>query len=349
MEPIRKTIIANAAAVLCAGFIVIGGTVAARSHSPNPVLHATLRQYGEDEGFSILKRMLEADASTTIEGDQRTTIYGDNGRQTTSTQHVLRDGSRGLRIIYSSPPKMAGTTFVDDGTTLWKFNPRLNRVDQSGSKLKKRIARYPAIMRDRGQRLLNVSIKGPDTVAGRPCTIIVVDRKRDTGLIRRFWVDNATGVQLAMEVQERSGTLKSKTEFTQIAFNVSVPPGSFSQPATSQTATVDPPTGGSSANSLQSASAQAGFPLLSPGPLPPGYKFQSAQVTVFEKRMKMVHARYLNGLDTLSIFQRLDSGRDSDVTFPERGVATRIVSGHRIVVIGSLGNVELRRILMSMH
>jgi len=349
MEPTRNTIIRNAGAVFCAGFIVIGGTIATSAvpSAVPPVITTSIRQFQDsDNGFSILKRMLEADAEIAVEGEQTTTLYH-NGSPVKSEQHVLRDGSRGLRIVYTAPPKMANTVIVDNGNTLWQFNPHSNRLETSPSKLKKRIERYPAIMKARGQRILSVSIQGTATVAGRPCTIIQVERKKDPGPIRTFWVDDATGVQLQVQVQEHSGSLRSVTQYRSIAFNVPVPPGSFNQPNTPG-AIVDQQAGGNSENTIDSAAKQAGFSLLTPGYLPPGFHFQSAQVTLFERR-NMVHARYTDGINTLSIFQRIDRGRDTDITSPEHGVMTRIAAGHRLVVIANIEDGELRRVIQAMR
>jgi len=350
MEPTRNTIIRNAGAVLCAGLIVIGGAIAtfAVPTVAQPSLVKSLRPFQDsDDGFAILKRMLEADAEITVEGDQTTKLYH-NGSPVISEQHVLRDGSRGLRIVYTAPPRMANTIIVDDGSTLYQYNPKLKHLETSASKLKKRIERYPAIMKARGQRVLSVSIQGTATVAGRSCTIIQVERKRDPGPIRTFWVDDATGVQLQVQVQEHSGALRSVTQYRSISFNVPVPPGSFNPPQIAAGASVDQQAGGSSENTLDSAAKQAGFSLLSPGYLPPGYHFQSAQVTLFERR-NMVHARYTDGINTLSIFQRIDRGRDTDITSPERGVVTRIVGGHRLVVIANVDDGELRRVIQAMR
>lgn len=352
----------NAVIALCVGFLAGAGTIECfGEHAPGPSVGAILRQIDAgqtypvpvqlaqngDQGFDLLKRMIEADAQTSIEGDQTTTIYRD-GRPIVSEQHVLRDGARGLRIVYNAPPRMQGTVVVDDGNCLWRYDSRRNTLEVSPSKIKKRMEQYPSILRAHHNRQLVVSVMGAGAVAGRPCTIIQVQRLRDPGPIRTFWVDDATGVQLKMQMNERSGAPRSVTEFTSIAFNVAIPAGSFAKPATPPSANVVEQTPPPVASSIPSAQVLAGFPLLQPGYLPPGYRFASAQVSTFQHR-QMVHARYVGGLDPLSIFQTPATGRDTAVSFPNQGVATMVISGHTLVVVGNLPKDELRRVITSMH
>jgi outer membrane lipoprotein-sorting protein len=344
-----KIRIRNATVALFVGVIAGAGTIASfGEHTAHPSISVTFRDVGDSEqGFALLKRMLEADAQVSLEGDQMTTLFHD-GRPIVSEQHVLRDGSRGLKIVYTAPPRMVNTVVVDDGQSMWKYDPEHNRLEQSPSKLKKRLARFPSILHAHKNGTLSVAVIGNERVAGRPCTIIQIQRKKDPGPLRTFWVDDATGIQLKAEMHERSGALRSVTQYTSVSFNVPIPFGAFERPQTRPGVRVEERNGEASANTIERAASEAGFGLLQPGYLPSGYRFQSAQVTRFEGR-KMVHARYLNGINTLSVFQTPQSGPGSDVSYPKQGVATMVIAGHRVVVVANISDEELARVIRSMR
>lgn len=351
MAPKLKIKLRNAALALVAGLIAGGGTIAGfAQHAVHPAAHASVRPFDDSQqGFDILRRMLEADSNMPIEGDQTTLLYR-NGKPIQSEQHILRDGCRGMRITYSAPPRMAQTVIVDDGATLYQYNGgKKNELNESPSKLAKRLKLYPAVMHAHAEKRLSVSVLDNDNVAGRPCTVIQVERKQDPGPIRTFWVDDATGVQLKVQVQERDGVLRSVTQFTSIAFNVQIPPGAFAQPETRPGVQIVHSTPPAPTPLLPNTAAPAGFAPLKPTWLPTGYQFQNAQVTQSVEG-NMIHARYSNGVNTLSIFQTLSPRhRDSQVSYPQTGVATMIVSGHRVIVIANLPNDQLSNVLTSMH
>jgi len=329
-------------AVLFTAFTLGFGTVVARGQD-------LARDIASDNrGALLFQRMLQADSTLTLEGDQVTEVNR-NGRHIHSTQHVIQNGLSGKRVTYVSPPGMVGAVVVDDGTTVWRYYPRRNALEQGQSQLSKQRMHVPQTLRALKRGNIVVTVAQNETVAGRPCTVIQVHRRGDPGPWREFWVDNATGAPLQTVQHQPNGSRDAVTYFTRVSFNVPIAANAFSPPSTSQGVTVSPLNDPNQGMSASAVAGQAGFRPMEPTYLPLGFRFQSAGVSRFRNKSIMTQ-RFTNGQNTLSLFQTPAMRFvDRAPTYPRPDTVTMVIGGYRIVLVGNLSRDEMTRIITSVR
>ncbi|MGO8671597.1 MAG: sigma-E factor regulatory protein RseB domain-containing protein [Capsulimonadaceae bacterium] len=298
--------------------------------------------------LDMLRRMLNADRSLTSEGD--VVVELDRGiRPIRSTQHVIRDGDRGLKILSLTPPRVNGSYVIDNGTTEWSFSSARDTLVTRPSRLRARSNRSPLMLRAAERGNLILTILGTDSVAGRPCTMIEVRRRQDPGPWRVYWVDDETGFpHMKDEQHSQDGRLLQSSYYTHIQFGVSIPDGTFSPPPTPIGTTVQ------SQNperelTPDAAEREAGFSLLVPGYIPAGYHPQPADVWRLAGR-SVIQQRYINGLNSFTLSEtpafRPNMMR---IDHPRPNVSTTVLSGMRIVLVGDLPHPEAQHIIRSLH
>jgi outer membrane lipoprotein-sorting protein len=353
LGPARSSSTRRGLAVVAICVLAMAGwrTAIAYSQSGRSFSFAGFKQVANgDAGLALLTRMLEADRNLTTDGDQMTTLYR-AGRWFVSTQHVVRDREAGLKIEYFTPPRMNGSVLIDDGTTVWHYIPSIHQVQQSPSRIGRREQRVQQLLRAYRRGNLIVSVTGSDTIAGRACTIVSVRHKSDPGPWRIFWVDNATGFPfLKVEQHARNGQLQSVTQYSRISFDVPIPPGTFATPAVPSDVTVRQVGAPSETPSVGAAAQQAGFTPLQPVYLPPGYRLVTTEVEFF-RRKPMIVLRYVSGLNTLSMFQIQSPvwAAADGVKHPRAEVATTVVSGIKVILVGNMPRVEMDNMLTSLR
>jgi negative regulator of sigma E activity len=340
---------------------VVSHVVNARGHVKLPPLPAPPRPVrphivpaaptppADQDARNLLTKMLQAESSLAFTGQQITTLYRPR-RTVTSQQTVYHDGANSLKMVYvGGPASVNGEQIVDDGNTFWHYTPSKNTLETGPSRVKRLRNRIRQLIRQINLGSLNVAVSGQDNIAGRACAIVDVRPVAGFGAWRRFWIDPTTGLQIKVEEYRADGSLESSSYFSQISVVSGFPPGTFAAPATPPTVNkqnVTPPR----PQTVAEAQGKVGFPIRQPSYLPGGYRLQSALVSRF-RNQKMVVLRYVNGLNTLSIFETpADSPTDSaPISSPRADVALATVTGMKLVVVGTLGTDDLQRVLSSLH
>ncbi|MDQ2686839.1 MAG: hypothetical protein M3Y28_03125 [Armatimonadota bacterium] len=302
---------------------------------------------------SLLRLMLQAEKSLSLSGSQTTTISR-GGREVTSEQRVMRNGSRALRLEYIRPANLAGEQIVDDGHLFRRYIPATNTLEVSPSRIQRLGGRMRQVMEQIARSELSVQTVGQAAIAGRACRIIEVTPKgaSKTGR-RRFWIDPTNGAQLRIDQFNVNGQRVSTSYYTDIAYNPTFAPDAFRAPKTPDTVRTLTPQVGTPLPSVAQAQAQAGFTVLQPSYLPPGFRFQSASLSDYRKR-KLVALRYVNGLNVFSLFEtpRPTNARPETSKrprHPRNGVLTAEQGDLRLVLIGNLSSDDMERVLASVR
>ena len=302
---------------------------------------------------NLLRRMLQAEKSLPLSGTQTTTISRD-GRDVTSEQRVLRNGSRALRLEYIRPANLAGEQIVDDGRLFRRYIPATNTLEVSPSRIQRLGGRMRQVMEQITKGGLSVQSVGQETIAGRACRVVEV---MPSGLTkatrRRFWIDPTNGAQLRIDQFNAAGIRVSTSYYTDITYNPTFAPDAFRAPKTPGTVRTVTPQVGTALPSVAQAQTQAGFTVLQPSFLPPGFRFQSASISDYRKN-KLVALRYVNGMNTFSLFEtpRPPEARPEEpkrVRHPRNGVLTGEQGNLRLVLIGNLSGEDMERVLASVR
>ncbi len=297
----------------------------------------------------LLRRMLQAENTLPLAGNQVTLVVRD-GLDVSSEQRVQRNGARALRLDYVRPARLAGELVVDDGRFYCHFVPAKDTLELSPSRVQNLRVRVPQVIQSVRSGRLAVQQAGQDTVAGHLCIILQVT-PRSGGPSQRFWVDPANGAQLRNEQYDSAGHLLSASYYTQIVYNPVFDKATFKLPAGGGKVVAS----GFSAPSLtlEQVRAQAGFTVLTPSILPPGFRLQGGSVSD-RRAARVAELRYVSGAGVLSVFETPDrSGggneRQARPQHPRRGILFGRRAGLKIVVIGNLSSAELDSVLASLR
>ncbi len=301
----------------------------------------------------LLRQMLKAENTLALSGEQTTTLSR-NGKEITTQQRVLRNGSRALRVDYTQPARFAGEQIVDNGSLYRHYVPSTNTLEVGPSRLVRLRGRVPQVMERIRRGALQVQMQGSEVVAGHACEIVQVKpQPSDPAPWRRFWIDTTNGAQLRIEQYDRDGQRVSVSSYTSVVYNPVLDRQSFRAPATPPSVRVIALDPAPPLPTVAQAQAQAGFDVREPAALPPGFRFQSASVADFRGR-KLVTLRYVNGLTTVSLFETPQARMPKNsamplVAHPRRNVAQTFQAGLRVILVGNLAPEEMERVLASLH
>lgn len=331
------------------------GQPARRQAARPPRPHAPASRFGPSAPGSsdlpaqdLLKRMLQAENSLALAGDQVTTVSR-NGLDLSSEQQVQRNGARSLRIDYVRPARLAGEQIIDNGRFYCRLVPAKDTLEISPSRIQSLHMRVPEVIAQiRAGRLVVQSV-GQDLVAGHACGVVQVSARSSAPVPwRRFWIDPTNGAQLRIEQHDADGRLQSVSYYTQVTYNPRFDAAAFRLPVTGSRVV----TSGFATPSLtlDQVRAQAGFPVPAPTYLPEEFKYQAGSVSDAHGR-RVVELRYFNGANTLSVFETPDGpgAGPSRTQHPRRGVLFGRQTGMKVVIIGNLGNLELEQVLTSLR
>lgn len=296
----------------------------------------------------LLKRMLQAENSLALAGDQVTTVSR-NGLDLSSEQQVQRDGTRALRIDYLRPGRLAGEQIIDNGRFYCHLVPEKDTLELSPSNIQSLRVRVPEVIAQIRAGGLIVQSVGQEVVAGHVCGIVQV-AARGSGPMpwRRFWIDPTNGAQLRIEQHDADGRLQSVSYYTQVTYNPRFDAAAFRLPAAGNkliTSGFQTPS-----LTLDQVRAQAGFPVPAPTSLPAGFKYQAGSISD-ARRGRVIELRYFNGANSLSVFETPDGPGTGPARMqhPRRGVLFGRQAGMKVVIIGNLGNSELEKVLSSLR
>ena len=296
----------------------------------------------------LLKRMLQAENSLALSGDQITTI-AQNGLDISSEQLVQRNGARAMRLDYLRPPRLAGEQIIDNGRFYCHLIPAKDTLELSPSRIQTLRVRVPEIIEQVRSGRLIVQGFGTDVIAGHLCGIVsVAARSASPVPWRRFWIDPTNGAQLRIEQYDAAGQLQSASHFTQVTYNPVFDKAAFRVPHAGSK--VIARGFGTPSLTLDQVRQQAGATWPVPTYLPEGFHYQAGSVSNLRDR-RVVELCYVNGVNALSVFQTPDSeGKTPEKTVHARhGVLLGHQGGMKVVIIGNLPDGELEKVLASLR
>ena len=296
----------------------------------------------------LLRRMLQAENSLPLAGDQVTVVVR-NGLDISSEQQIQRNGASALRLDYIRPDRLGGEQIIDNGRFYCHLIPAKDTLELSPSRIQTLRVRVPQVIQQIKSGRLLVQQIGTDTVAGHTCVVLQV-MVQSSGPVpsQKFWVDPSNGAQLRNEQYDNQGRLRSASYYVQVAYN----------PVFDKTTFLIPRSGGkvvatgfaAPTLTLDQVRAQAGFPVQVPTALPADFRYGGGSVSD-RRAYHVAELRFSSGASGLSIFETPDNKPGSDLkpVHPRRGVLFSRQNGLKIVIVGNLGNAELDAVLASLR
>jgi len=259
------------------------------------------------------------------------------------------------RLEYLEPAEMAGQVMVNDGKTIWSYDPKKNEVTKMGlpeiNNTNPSEQDYLQSIRE----LLNqtdISYQGTDKFEERSVYLIKASPKKEgmmMGMHFGIWVDSENWMPLKMETFDKNDTLLSSIEYRDIKFNTGISDSEFEfkmpEGATVTTREMPAPP---KKITLEEAKKEVNFSVISPSYLPEGYVFESATVFKYDK-MEIVSLTYQKGSQMLQLSEKLkdDTNQAPDFGDVEKvsinGVEGKIMSGfgESKILTWNIGNLEL--------
>lgn len=304
------------------------------------------------DGHTLLKRMLSAEGTVAFTAHQITTLA--RGPSVTSEQIIYRDGFKGMRTEYLQPPSLAGEVMADDGRTLMHLIPKSEVVRVGSSRLRDLKARTEQSVYASTRGHIKAELVGKDRIANRSAYVVQVrPQMRKEGPTRKFWIDAEKWIKLKTEDITPAGAVLSMSYYTRVTFVDGIARDKFR---------IETPAGyrverhhvGLSSMSLDKARKNAGFKLLEPSKLPPGFKAMNASFVPF-RGGKLVVMRYTDGVTSLSLFQTKAKNLDRKFLSklhegpvqPSPGMYAWRRSDVNLTLIGQLSTEQLREIAAS--
>lgn len=249
----------------------------------------------ERDARRAIFRMTRATKSITYSAREVVTFRGG-----TVEFDVWVDPKRGSR---RESADKRGDVIVDDLKHWWVLSQRTGTLIERNSMQSQNADRNRELLVQLKDSLKAVKT-GDDTIAGRPAEIVVVSPRLDAmGIIRKFWIDRETGLQLKSEERDGSGRVLRSSYFTTVQINADLKAIDFSEPK--------PPAGiaikrdESTVHATFADAEKAGISIRTSTNVPPGYAAQYVEVT---NGGKWVTQHWGNGTSVLS-YSRIKGGR----------------------------------------
>jgi len=203
-----------------------------------------------------------------------------------------------------------GDIIVDDLKHWWVLSERTGTLVERNSMQSQNADRNRELLVQLKDSLKAVKT-GDDTVAGRPVDIIVVSPRLDAmGIIRKFWIDRETGLQLKSEERDGSGRVLRSSYFTSVQINADLKAIDFSEPKPPAGVTVKRDV--SIVHATFADAEKAGISIRGSSNIPTGYTPQYVEVT---NAGKWVTQHWGNGTSVLS-YSRITGGRGPATSDP---------------------------------
>ena len=303
------------------------------------------------DGRTVLANMLKAEGRVSYIAHEVTTLAREPA--VTSEQTVYRAGFKGMRTEYTQPDILKGEIRADDGRVLAHLIPRARVLETRPSRIAemREWAEHSEGALQRGD--IEIELVGKDKIAGRNAYVLELKPKHHHHGKRKFWVDTEKWVKLRTEDITPEGTVASMSYYTKIEFVKTIPDEKFRIEAP-EGYRVERESGPPHTMPLEQAKQAAGFRVLEPSYLPPGFKVAGAAVMPF-RGGKIVSIRYTDGVNTLSLFQargdmlnprflrRLHEGPVQ----PGRGVYSWRKGDLNLTIISRISMDDIRRVAAS--
>ncbi len=211
------------------------------------------------------------------------------------------------RIEYLEPAEMAGQIMVNDGKTIWNYNPTKNEVTRMDMPEIGKLSEqdYTRSIKE----LLNqtdISCLGTDKFEGRSVYIIKASPKNGSmGIRYNMFVDSENWMPLKMEMFDKNDKLMTSIEYRDIKFNTGISDSEFEfkVPEGAKVVTRELPAPPKKMT-LEEARKEVNFTVLTPSYLPEGYMFDSATVFKYDDK-ESVSLLYRNSSSTLVLTEKL--------------------------------------------
>ena len=244
----------------------------------------------------ILQMALQAPRLVDYEGTKVITVLR-NGSMETITVAESHKRPNDMRLEYVSPEDVAGRLIVDNGSTAWHYEPRLNMAFQGPTMQGELLSRdFTLLMRN-----YRVSALGVEDVIGRQAYVIALDPIK-SGVHRQLWVDRSTGTVLRSEERDPTRGVIMSTYFSRISFSLNLPEAYFQFRLPAGARVLKMFTTASESMSPAALQARVRFPVLIPPVLPEGYTFRGGALNQFGS-LTSVYLRYSNGGNLISFFE----------------------------------------------
>lgn len=265
----------------------------------------------------IYDRSLVADDLYSYSGHQVTT-YWKSGRSIRVYITHLKPNWR--RIDYLAPETYRGRSVVINGLDEWIFDSNkqtlhhIRRITGEGEP--DYIASYEQL---RNNYILSF-LPETKSFADRKTYVLLVNRKSDHSIARKIWIDAVTGLFLKRELYGENGRLYVTVSFSDIDYHPKLWAQSFIMPGMVEGKaagnikivedTINPEEPVNIKNTQQVLNGKAITPQMVGG-----YQLFSASL-VTNRNKKILHLRYFDGLQLISIFEQLRTHKERPTKLP---------------------------------
>ncbi|HEY9206180.1 MAG TPA: outer membrane lipoprotein-sorting protein [Candidatus Methanoperedens sp.] len=255
----------------------------------------------------IAQQMKEKQESIKDFSATMVTSYAFGDESKTAKAKIMNKMPDKSRFEYLEPAEMAGQIMVNDGKTIWNYDPKKNEVTRMDIPETERS--YEPDYTQFIKEILNqtdISYQGTDKFEGRSVYLIKASPKDNSklmGIHYRMWVDSETWMPLKIEIFDKNDKLMTSVEYRDIKFNTGIPDSEFEfkMPEGAKIVEREPPE--FKQMTLEEARKEVNFTILSPSYMPSGYKFSNATVSKFDDK-ESVSLLYVNGSSTFVLTER---------------------------------------------
>jgi len=295
----------------------------------------------------------QAERQVQLSGEMRTTSYMQNQEVNTDVTVYRKAGM--TRYEYRSPA-LGGMVLIDRGETLVRLEPAtrtatVETVHRGPATVELVLKNYQAVL------------AGTESLLGRQADVVLLKPRQGEGPSRKLWIDRKTGAVLRTEQYNSRGNLVSHSFYTLVNWSAdpsdslfTVPEGWRQVPSALQTE-----------RHWEKAqlSRQVGFAIREPSYIPAGFVLDGFHLVYRPNNLPTAHIRYVDGLNSVSVFQHRcpprrgrgfqwgrRMGRRGNCEFftsSEGNVLVKEVAGIRFIVVGDLPETELQKVIDSLR
>ncbi len=322
----------------CTALVVSGFAWIALATAPRAAFAAG------DRAVDILQRAVLARAQVNYSGVATLTESQPGGGTRTFTEvlYCKQGGKQSVQVKDGSDQLVVRRTC--DGSTQWESyvaqGAVVRRPVPSVSERQQRDLQNLNIL----TRNFRTTLVGMETVAGRKAYHIRISRSgQPSALVRQYWIDKDTYLELKSEQYGDGGVLASSTTMTRVNFHPDYPPGVFTfapppnvKPKVADDAVFRGP--------LADAETRVGFSAILPRTVPAGFQLLTQSVAVVNRNgTPALWLRYTNGIDAFSLFQRKAPGGESQAK-GRFTVRQWVSGGYQFLLVGKLSSDQIEAI-----
>jgi outer membrane lipoprotein-sorting protein len=291
----------------------------------------------------------QAESRVSLSGVMRTTS---TVQATEISSEVVVYRKAGMTRYEYRSPELRGLVLIDKGDTLIRLDPATRTATVET------VHRSPATV-DLVLKNYRAELSGQERLLGRQTDVITLKPQQRSGPTRKLWIDRATGVVLRTEQYNSSGKLVSRSFYSSVDWKASPPDSLFTVPEGWRQ--VVAPVQTERHWEKEDLSRRLGFTIREPGYVPPGFVLDGFHLVVRPNAQPSAHIRYVDGLNSISIFEHRcppgggrgfqwgrRMGRRGNCEFftsNEGNVLVKEVGGIRFIVVGDLPENELQKVI----